>query len=180
MVHLVPSRLEKGFSDKKTFDEWTICIDKFLTLGHSLTQFLITKGLPEDKVVTTFHYVDEYYHNKRPVRLHKNIRVIAMGNQMRNLKLLKTIVDNNPNVNFTICQGVNDLSSYFLKNTNVELIPFVEESELRQHMANADISLNVMEDTVGSNVIVTSLAMGLAMICSNVGSIKDYLSLIHI
>ena len=37
---------------------------------------------------------------KRPVRLHKNIRVIAMGNQMRNLKLLKTIVDNNPNVNF--------------------------------------------------------------------------------
>ena len=49
-----------------------------------------------------------------------------------------------------------------------------EESELRQHMANANISLNVMEDTVGSNVIVTSLAMGLAMICSNVGSIKDY------
>ena len=41
-------------------------------------------------------------------------------------------------------------------------------------MANADISPNVMEDTVGSNVIVTSLAMGLAMICSNVGSIKDY------
>ena len=38
----------------------------------------------------------------------------------------------------------------------------------------ADVSLNVMEDTVGSNVITTSMAMGLAMIVSDVGSIRDY------
>ena len=31
-----------------------------------------------------------------------------------------------------------------------------------------------MNDTIGSNVIVTSMAMGLAMICSDVGSIRDY------
>ena len=31
-----------------------------------------------------------------------------------------------------------------------------------------------MYDTIGSNVIVTSMGMGLAMICSNVGSIKNY------
>lgn len=41
-------------------------------------------------------------------------------------------------------------------------------------MQDADISINVMEDTIGSNVIVTSLAMGLAMVCSDVGSIRDY------
>lgn len=38
----------------------------------------------------------------------------------------------------------------------------------------ADVSLNVMEDTVGSNVITTSMAMGLAMVVSDVGSIRDY------
>ena len=31
-----------------------------------------------------------------------------------------------------------------------------------------------MEDTVGSNVITTSMAMGLAIIVSDVGSIRDY------
>lgn len=50
----------------------------------------------------------------------------------------------------------------------------VDETELRQYMSESDISLNVMYDTVGSNVIVTSLGMGLAMLCSDVGSIRDY------
>jgi glycosyltransferase involved in cell wall biosynthesis len=31
-----------------------------------------------------------------------------------------------------------------------------------------------MNDTIGSNVIVTSMSVGLAMIVSDVGSIKDY------
>jgi glycosyltransferase involved in cell wall biosynthesis len=56
----------------------------------------------------------------------------------------------------------------------VTLIPFVPEPELRLYMEHSDISLNVMQDTIGSNVIVTSLAMGLAMVCSDVGSIRDY------
>ena len=41
-------------------------------------------------------------------------------------------------------------------------------------MASSDASLNVLEDTVGSNVITTSMAMGLAIIVSDVGSIRDY------
>ena len=41
-------------------------------------------------------------------------------------------------------------------------------------MNEADISLNVMIDTIGSNVITTSLAMNLAMVVSDVGSIRDY------
>ena len=77
-------------------------------------------------------------------------------------------------VDFVICQGLSDMSSYFCGCKNVRLIPFVSEIELRQLMMESDVSLNVMEDTVGSNVVVTSLAMGLAMICSDVGSIRDY------
>ncbi|UVV76520.1 glycosyltransferase family 4 protein [Bacteroides fragilis] len=41
-------------------------------------------------------------------------------------------------------------------------------------MNKADVSLNIMKDTIGSNVIVTSMAMGLAMVVSDVGSIRDY------
>jgi hypothetical protein len=48
------------------------------------------------------------------------------------------------------------------------------ESELKEEMNKADISLNIMLDTVGSNVITTSMAMALVNIVTNVGSIKDY------
>ena len=36
-------------------------------------------------------------------------------------------------------------------------------------MNDSDISLNVMKDTIGSNVICTSMATGLAMVVSDVG-----------
>lgn len=41
-------------------------------------------------------------------------------------------------------------------------------------MKQSDLSINVLEDTVGSNVITTSLAMGLGLIVSDVGSIRDH------
>ena len=50
------------------------------------------------------------------------------------------------------------------------------ESELRNLMQSSDISLNMMNDTVGSNVITTSLASGLVVLASNVGSIADYIT----
>lgn len=174
MVHLVPAKLTKSFRSKNSFREWTDPVDKIYTLGHSLTGYFISRGVESSKIKTTFHYVDEYYYNEEPVRNNNKIQVIAMGNQMRNIKLLKDIVESNPNVNFTICQGVCDMREFFSSQKNVELIPFVEEDVLRKYMKRADISLNAMEDTIGSNVIVTSLAMGLAMLCSDVGSIRDY------
>lgn len=173
MVHLVPSIIEKDFPEPQ-FSIWKNCVDKIFTLGHSLTDYLINKGYEKTKVVTLFHYVAIEYYKPTFANHNQAITVIAMGSQMRNIELLKQIVISNPTVKFIICQGVNDLSSYFVDRDNVQLIPFVPEDELKKHMDNSDISLNVMFDTVGSNVIVTSLAMGLAMVCSNVGSISDY------
>lgn len=172
MVHLVPSRINRNFSEKR-LKKWSSYINKYVTLGTSLTNFLKTKGM--DNVCTTFHYVDtEYY---RPTENHYNhakLTVIAMGNQMRNKELLIDIVRNNDDVHFVICQGVGDMKQDFKSFENVKLIPFVSEQELKGYMNMADISLNVMIDTIGSNVIVTSMAMGLAMVCSNVGSIRNY------
>lgn len=174
MAHLVPAKFDHFFMSDEEFLYWLKPIDRVITLGHSLTDYFIKRGCAREKLFTTFHYVDSYYFNDTPCRNHKKITVIAMGNQMRNVVLLKKIVDANPNVDFVICQGICDMSSSFKNNDNVKLIPFVTEDELRYYMLNSDISLNVMEDTIGSNVIVTSLAMGLAMICSDVGSIHDY------
>lgn len=174
MVHLIPKKLDYSFTDLE-FKRWIKPIDKFITLGSSLTNYLVDKGVEKEKIITSFHYVEnEYYKPTFCKTLKKKVQVIAMGNQERNVNLLREVVANNPNVNFIICQGVSDLSNQFKGLNNVKLIPFVEETELRKLMDESDISLNIMNDTIGSNVIVTSMAMGLAMICSDVGSIRDY------
>jgi len=174
MVHLVPSKLNASYPDDIVFKQWTDCVDKIFTLGSSLTNYFIGRGVDESKMTTTFHYVDEYYMQEVHRHDDKPVRVIAMGSQMRNNKLLSKICRENPDMNFTICQGLTDMSQFFVGCKNVTLVPFVPECELRDMMQKSDISLNSMEDTIGSNVIVTSLAMGLAMVCSDVGSIRDY------
>lgn len=176
MIHLVPEKLDN--KKEKIFKEWINNVDKIITLGSSLTEYLLKRGCERKKICTSYHYVDnEYYTKDRFRHLTANeekLKIICMGNQMRNILLLKDIVRSNKNCDFYICQGLNNYQEMFRDDKNVTLIPFVEEEVLKQYMDISDISLNVMEDTIGSNVIVTSLAMGLAMICSNVGSIKDY------
>ena len=174
MAHLVPAKLNKQFHSNKELLAWCQPIDKLFTLGNSLTLYFQSRGVNPEKIKTTFHYVDDYYFKQGDIYPSDNLTVIAMGNQVRNIALLKQIVDLSPQFHFIICQGMEDMSELFKTNRNVELIPFVSETELINFMEQSDISLNVMEDTIGSNVIVTSLAMGLAMICSDVGSIRDY------
>ena len=174
MIHLTPIKLKKIFRSE-TLMSWTSAVDKILTLGHSLTSYLAEQGVPSSKIVTLFHPVDSYYLTQTPVCRHNEvIRVIAMGNQMRDMDMLTAVIKANPDIQFVVMQGVSDLSVSLGSCSNVTLQPFVEEDELRRHMSESDISLNIMYDTVGSNVIVTSLGMGLAMLCSDVGSIHDY------
>lgn len=177
IIHLVPEKLDKAFP-KEIFDIWLQPIDRIITFGSSLTKYLIHRGVSPEKIHTSFHYVDDYYvlNSVDDKPYNNRIKVLAMGNQMRNIELLKNVVEGNPNIDFIICQGVSDMSREFSGKTNVKLIPYVNEYELKDYMLKSDISLNVMKDTIGSNVIVTSLGMGMAMICSDVGSIRDYCS----
>lgn len=97
-----------------------------------------------------------------------------MGMLQRNYFMVAEVVKRCPNVHWVICRGKANVDELFSSIPNVELKGFLAEDELRRQMDMADVSLNIMEDTVGSNVITTSMAMGLAMVCSDVGSIRDY------
>ena len=155
--------------------KWSRPIDKMLTLGSSLSNYFENLGIPKEKISTGFHYVDsDYYHKLTELSIHNPLRIITMGALQRDYLMLAEIVKKCPNVHWIICRGKKDIDNLFPRTPNVELKGFMEENELREQMDNADISLNVMEDTVGSNVITTSMAMGLAMIVSDVGSIRDY------
>ena len=177
LVHLVPEKLKNSFSNLE-IEEWSNSVDTILTLGSSLTQFFTNEiNLSTYKVKTLFHYVDlDYYRSARHFSNYygENPVILIQGNQKRNYYLLQDIIEQNPNSLFIICQGLTNLSHLFGKYPNVRLKGFISENELLKTMQEADISLNVMDDTIGSNVITTSLAVGMAMIVSDVGSIRDY------
>ena len=174
LSHLVPSKLDAMF-DNCTLQKWTEPIEKILTFGHSLSKYYINRGISPNKIYTMFHPVDQYYVNDN-ICLNNDFVVVVMGNQMRDEDTLVEVVKNNSNIKFKIFQGMKDYTKLFSSCKNVELLPFVDEKILKSHMKSSDVSLNVMKDVVGSNIIVTSLGMGLAMVCTDTGSIRDYCS----
>lgn len=156
--------------------KWVQPIDRLLTLGSSLSTYFEKAGVPKEKISTGFHYVDsEYYHKNTKLRINKPLTIITMGALQRDYSLLSEVVKKCANIQWIICRGNKDVNHLFHKANNVKLMGYLPENELRNLMDISDISLNIMEDTVGSNVITTSMAMGLAMIVSDVGSIRDYL-----
>lgn len=174
LAHLVPSRLEKAYTTVDLLRKISYT-DRLFVLGSSLRDYLIRKGVDKEKVVRTFHYVDNEFYTPKP---HDSVslNVICMGNMERDYDALRRLVFSLPTVHFHICMGVIDLSSHFSGLPNVTLHGFMPESELKNLMQTSDVSLNMMNDTVGSNVITTSLASGLVVLASRVGSIADYVT----
>lgn len=178
LAHLTPSAMLTVLT-KEQIREWSTYTDAVMTLGSSLSSFLEACGIDKRKIITAFHYVDHKYYKPSnlnyKISTRNSLRIIIIGNVQRNFIILESIIKKANTMDFTLFTGGNQgLFSVFSKYPNVHLKGYTNENEIRYEMAMADISLNVMEDTVGSNVITTSLAMGLAIVASNVGSIKDY------
>lgn len=176
LSHLTPTYFKDKQIYPRLLKEWTPPIDKMLTLGSSLSQYFRINNVPESKISTGFHYVDSDYYHKNIDNFipGKRLKVIMMGGMQRDYSMLAEICRNTPFVDWIICKGRKPIDSLFENISNVELKGFLSEEELKYQMDISDISLNIMNDTVGSNVITTSLSMGLAMVCSDVGSIRDY------
>lgn len=174
MSHLTPSKMETMLSPGIIL-KWNKPIDLNLTMGSSLSSYFESIGIPKEKISTGFHAVDmDYYHPLGGKEEFSKVTVITIGALQRDYQMLAEIVKKCTDVNWVICKGNKDVAGLFPSTNNVRLVGYVAEEELRRLMNNADISLSVLEDTIGSNVITTSMAMGLAMVVSDVGSIRDY------
>lgn len=167
--------LKMGF-DSVEILKWDALVDKHILMGTSLTKYFIECGIDSTKISTGFHYVDDIYYHKEPKSIvpHDRMTIIAMGAMQRDFHLLADIVNHVDSVNWIICQGKSHIENLF-HGKNVKIVGYVSEEELKDLMDKSDASINVMGDTVGSNVITTSLSMGLAVIASDVGSIRDYI-----
>lgn len=139
-----------------------------------MTCYLNNLGI--ENVYTSFHYVDNNYYTPSANLYNRSddVKVIVMGALARDFEQIAYIVSRLPQIHFYICKGRENIDYLFSGLKNVTLVGYVPEAELKHYMNDSDISLNVMKDTIGSNVICTSMATGLAMVVSDVGSIRDY------
>ena len=174
LTHLTPLWFDTHKESCRMIRKWSSLLDKQLTLGSTLSAYLEKIGIPRDKISTGFHYVDGdyYYHDVKEVN--NPITIITIGALQRDFQLLANVVKMNSEVNWIICKGRKKIDDLFSGLNNVTLVGYVQEDELKRYMSVSDLSLSVLEDTVGSNVITTSMAMGLGIIVSDVGSIHDY------
>lgn len=175
LIHLTPSLLRQQLNEKE-IQQWCLPLDKVMTLGSSLSSFLIEMGISPNIISTGFHYVDNSYYKNDITRLRtRPIRIITMGALQRNYNLISEVVKQCSDMEWIICRGRNkDVDSLFPQSSNIKLLGYLSEDELKNEMMSSDVSLNIMDDTVGSNVITTSMSMGLAMVVTDVGSIRDY------
>lgn len=173
LVHLSGSNLLELYGNTEYLKKGTHAVDNILVLGSSLARFFAELGY-EKKVITTFHYVDTSFYKPSSNPKSEKIQVIHMGSIKRNFEKLKEIVIACPEIDFHICQGYNNLTEYFKDKKNVTLYGYLNEEDLLRLMQICHISLSILDDTIGSNVITTSMACGLVNIVSDVGSIKDY------
>lgn len=176
LCHLSPTFFKKKNIYPTLIRKWPRYVDKILTFGSSLTKYFENNGLDKIQISTGLHYVDNNYYHIDLLKDCSNcqLKAIVMGSMQRNFELLIDMVRQTPYISWVICQGRQKMDAMFDGLQNVEIKGFLEEDELRDLMSNADVSVNIMADTIGSNVITTSLAMGNAMVVSNVGSIRDY------
>ena len=174
LVHL-PKQSLLSLYGSDYIDEGLEALDKIIVFGHSLGDYFREIGFGE-KVCETFYYADTRYYMPAPSPRDggNNLRVIFMGSLYRNYTLLKQIVLACPDIQFEICMGKQSLSDQFGDLPNVNLYPYLPEAKLIAKIHQADANLSIFDDTVGSNVIVTSLACGLPQVVSDVGSIRDY------
>jgi glycosyltransferase involved in cell wall biosynthesis len=178
LVHLSGNNLIELYNAREVIVKKLDYADEVLVFGASLQQYIQQVGYKK-KVTRTFHYVDSVFY-KPANKLQVNngvLDIICIGNLKRNFSLLKEIIVACPDVRFHICMGGANLTEHFTGLDNVKLYGFLSEDELLALMQSCSISLSVLEDTIGSNVITTSLAVGMAQVVSDVGSIRNYCSI---
>ena len=176
LAHLSEKHLLEIYGSDERIKNHLKLLDKIVVFGSSLSEYFNRLGFDEDKVIVTFHYVENSFYKPIEKTKSQRIKAIAMGNLKRNFENLKAIIASTQNVDYHICMGNAKLEDIFSEFKNVTLYGFLNEDKFLHLMQQSDVSISVLEDTVGSNVITTSLATGLVQIVSDVGSIRDYLN----
>jgi glycosyltransferase involved in cell wall biosynthesis len=179
LIHLSGSHLMSLNKTEDSIKKKLLPLDKIIVFGSSLKKFLLGINV-EKEVIKTFHYVDNKYY--QPLDLehgHKSeINVLVLGNIKRDFRKIEQIINaSSSSFHFHVCNGLSQNIYNFSSQSKISEYGFLTEQDLLKIMQKCDVNLSVLEDTIGSNVITSSMALGHIQVVSDVGSIRDYCSI---
>lgn len=178
IVHLGGDQLLELYKSHAGIKERLDLIDRVLVFGSSLRFFLQEQVRYRGEVIQTFHYADvDYYKplSEGPKDHNSRLQVLFLGAIKRNIAQLADIIGRvGDGIDFHICVGKHKGYPQLSKFPQVTEYGYLNEGELLELMRRCDVNLSVFYDTVGSNAITGTLAVGLAQVASHVGSIEDY------
>ncbi len=176
LVHLGGSHLLSLYGSKEQIAKRLAPLSRVVVFGSSLAEFIRQAGY-QGAITHTFHYVDTLFYKPAasPVRDEQMLHVLFLGSLLRNFEQLEAIIAacSAHHIVFHIGMGKSkrNLGTY---GDRVHVYGYLTEVEMLQLMQSCDVNLSVLDDTVGSNVITSTLAVGLVQVASDVGSIRDY------
>lgn len=176
IIHLPFPFLKDLYNTEERISKKVAMLDHIVVFGNQLKRDI--EQLSTVRVTFAHHYAERAYY--RPAHNlseegRRKLQVLCIGGIKRNWELLSDIVSQCAHVDFHLCIG--SASDCFVPRlANVHLYTRLKESELLNLMQQCDVNLSIFEDTVGSNSITSSMAVGLVQVVSRVGSIHDYCS----
>lgn len=175
LIHLAGSHLMEIYGEERIIKENLIPLDKIIVFGSSLARFLKKTGY-HGNIETSYHYADvTFYKPKQRSIAPAYLQVIIMGGIKRNFNDLSMIIKQLPTgITFHCCLGNGEIPKALQGLPHAKFYNYLSELQLLDLMQKSDVHLAVMDDTIGSNAVTSSMATGLIQVISNVGSIKDY------
>ncbi|SKB48754.1 Glycosyltransferase involved in cell wall bisynthesis [Parapedobacter luteus] len=176
LVHLGGKHLLSLYGSKREIKKQLAVLDQVIVFGGSLAEFIREVGY-EGEVVQTFHYVDTafYQPDMRKKQDDNRLHVLFMGSLLRNFAQLEKIIAACSGQGIVFHIGMGKSKRMLLSHSDhVRIYGYLTEMEMLKLMQCCDVNLSVLEDTIGSNVITSTLAAGLIQVVTEVGSIRDY------
>lgn len=177
------AKLRKGFRMKLTL--WILRKATHITVtGNSSKNFLISKGLPENKIWILPNTMD-FSGFTRPTTKDKKYDIISLGRLSEEkkvdqiIRIIAELKKSYPNLKAAIGgtgpekEKLHQISNELGLSDTIDFLGFVPDDELPGFLANGRIFLLTSETEGFPRTIIQAASCGAAIIASKVGDITD-------
>lgn len=154
-------------------------LSAIICVGSSQQEYFADKFDPAKIFVVPLGIDTQFYTPPLDYDLRDPNLCLIVGENYRDFSTLRGVIElilfRRPSTKFMVITSPNS-SKLLGQHSNIYCKSSVPESELIDYYRTASIMVSPMLDTTANNAILESLACGLPIVATDVGSIRDYLT----